>query len=162
MAIKEGDALPLDVKFKELTGGGLNDVAARDVFKGKKVVVFAVPGAFTPTCSKEHLPGFVRQAEAFKKKGVDEVVCLAVNDAFVMDAWGEQQGAKGRVRLLADGNAEFTKAVGLDFDGSGFGLGMRSRRYAMLVNDGKVEELLVEPGAGLTCSSAESVLTKLG
>jgi glutaredoxin/glutathione-dependent peroxiredoxin len=162
MAIKEGDTLPLDAKFKELTDGGLKDVAVRDVFKGKKVVVFAVPGAFTPTCSKEHLPGFVRQAEAFKKKGVDEVVCLAVNDAFVMDAWGAQQGAKGKVRLLADGNAEFTKAVGLEVDVSGFGMGLRSRRYAMLVNDGKVEELLVEPGPGLTCSSADSVLTKLG
>jgi glutaredoxin/glutathione-dependent peroxiredoxin len=162
MAIKEGDTLPLDVKFKELTGGGLNDVLARDVFKGKKVVVFAVPGAFTPTCSKEHLPGFVRQAEALKKKGVDDVVCVAVNDAFVMDAWGTQQGAKGKVRLLADGNAEFAKAVGLEVDASGFGMGLRSRRYAMLVNDGKVEELLVEPGPGLSCSSAETVLSKLG
>ena len=162
MAIKEGDALPLGAKFKELVDGGLHDVAAADVFKGKKVVVFAVPGAFTPTCSREHMPGFVRQADAFRKKGVDEVVCVAVNDAFVMDAWGEQQGAKGKVRLLADGNGEFAKAIGLDFDGSGFGLGTRSRRYAMLVDDGKVVELLVEPGAGLTCSSAESVLTKLG
>lgn len=162
MAIQVGDVLPLDVKFKELTSGGPTDVPAREVFQGKKVVVFAVPGAFTPTCSREHLPGFVRQAEAIKKKGVDEVVCVAVNDAFVMNAWAEAQGAKGKVRMLADGNAEFTKAIGLEFDGSAFGLGVRSRRYAMLVNDGKVEELLVEPGPGLTCSGAESVLSKLG
>jgi len=162
MAIKEGDTLPLNVKLKELVDGLPKDVTVADVFKGKKVVVFAVPGAFTPTCSKEHLPGFVRQAEAFRKKGIDEVVCLAVNDAFVMDAWGEQHGVKGKVRMLADGNAEFAKALGLEVDASGFGMGLRSRRYAMLVNDGKVEELLAEPGPGLTCSSAESVLTKIG
>jgi peroxiredoxin len=161
MAIQTGEMLPLDLKLKEIREGELKDVILSDVFKGRKVVVFAVPGAFTPTCSKEHLPGFVQQAEEFRKKGVDEVVCLAVNDAFVMDAWAEQQGAKGQVRLIADGNAEFTKAVGLDVDASGFGLGLRSRRYAMLAVDGRVEELLVEPGPGLTCSSAQVVLEKL-
>ena len=161
MAIQTGDTLPLDIKLKEIRDGEFKDVVLVDVFKGKKVVVFAVPGAFTPTCSKEHLPGFVRQAEEFRTKGVDEVVCLSVNDAFVMDAWAEQQGAKGRVRLLADGNAEFTKAIGLEVDASGFGMGLRSRRYAMLAIDGRVEELLVEPGAGLTCSNAETVLEKL-
>jgi len=162
MPIKEGDTLPLDLKFKELIDGELRDVPAGNVFKGRKVAVFAVPGAFTPACSNEHLPGFVRQADELKKKGVDEVICVAVNDAFVMEAWGRQQGAPGKVRMLADGNAEFTKAVGLDVDASGFGLGVRSRRYALLADDGKITALLVEPGLGVTCSSAENLLSRIG
>ncbi len=161
MAIKVGDRLPLDLKLKELVGGAPKDVALSEVFKGKKVVLFAVPGAFTPTCSTKHLPGFVEQAEAIRKKGVDEIVCLSVNDAFVMGAWGDSRGATGKVRLLADGNGEFTKAVGLELDASGFGMGHRSQRYAMIVKDGKVEALLVEPAAGLSCSKAESVLDQL-
>jgi len=161
MAIKVGDKLPADMKLKEMGESGPKDVTVGDLFKGKKVVVFAVPGAFTPTCSMKHLPGFVEQAKAIRAKGVDEIVCLSVNDAFVMGAWGDAQGAKDKVRMIADGNGEFTRAVGLEMDGSGFGLGKRSQRYAMIVKDGKVEHLLVEPGPGLNASSAEAVLQKL-
>jgi peroxiredoxin len=160
MAIKPGDSLPGDLKLKEMDGGP-KDVTVGEVFKGKKVVLFAVPGAFTPTCSMKHLPGFVEQAAAIRAKGVDEIVCLSVNDAFVMGAWGDSSGAKGKVRMLADGNGEFTRALGLELDASGFGMGKRSQRYAMIVKDGKVEHLLVEPGPGLNASSAESVLQKL-
>ena len=161
MAIKSGDALPMDLKLKEMGAKGPQDVSVADVFKGKKVVLFAVPGAFTPTCSLKHLPGFVEKAEEIRKKGVDEIACLSVNDAFVMGAWGEQQKATGKVRMLADGNGDFTKAIGLQLDGSGFGMGSRSQRYAMIVDDGKVKELLVEKGPGLDVSSADSVLAKL-
>jgi peroxiredoxin len=124
-------------------------------------VFFAVPGAYTPTCSMKHLPGFVDRAAELKSKGVDDIVCLSVNDPFVMGAWGREQGAAGKVRLLADGNGEFTRAVGLEMDGTAFGLGKRSQRYAMIVKDGRVAELLVEPGPGLNASSAESVLGRL-
>src|SRR5215467_6434290 len=161
MAIKVGDSLPADLKLKEMGEGGPKDVTAGDIFKGKKVVVFAVPGAFTPTCSMKHLPGFLEQATAIKGKGVDEIVCLSVNDAFVMGAWGTANNAKGKVRMLADGNGDFAKALGLTLDASGFGMGLRSQRYAMVVQDGKVKELMVEPGPGLNASSAESVLAKL-
>ena len=161
MAIKIGDSLPADVKLKEMGDGGPKDVTVGELFKGKKVVLFAVPGAFTPTCSMKHLPGFVEQAAAIRQKGVDEVVCLSVNDAFVMGAWGEQQKAKGKVRMVADGNGELTGALGLGVDASGFGMGQRSRRYAMIVDDGKVTELLVEPGGGLNVCSAESMLSHL-
>jgi len=161
MAIKAGDKLPADLKLKELGDGGPKDVTVGELTKGKKVVIFAVPGAFTPTCSMKHLPGFVEQADALRKKGVQEIVCLAVNDAFVMGAWGRDQGAAGKVRMIADGNGEFTRAVGLELDAAGFGMGKRSQRYAMIVNDGTVQEVLVEPGPGLNVSSAESVLSKL-
>src|SRR5215467_7368403 len=113
MAIKVGDTLPFDIKLKEMGDKGPQDVSVGDIFKGKKVVLFAVPGAFTPTCSMKHLPGFLEQAAAIRAKGVDEVVCLSVNDAFVMGAWGKANGAAGKVRMLADGNGDFTKAVGL-------------------------------------------------
>ena len=161
MAVKVGDTLPADVKLKEMGEGGPKDVTVGDVFKGRKVVLFAVPGAFTPTCSMKHLPGFVEKAPAIRQKGIDDVVCLSVNDAFVMGAWGEQQKAKGKVRMLADGNGELTRALGLGVDASGYGMGQRSQRYAMIVEDGRVKELLVEPGPGLNVSSAESVLGKL-
>ena len=161
MAVKVGDTLPADVKLKEMGEGGPKDVTVGDVFKGRKVVLFAVPGAFTPTCSMKHLPGFVEKAGAIRQKGVDDVVCVSVNDAFVMGAWGEQQGAKGKVRMLADGNGELARALGLMVDASGYGMGTRSKRYAMIVDDGKVTELLVEPAGGLNVSSAESVLGKL-
>jgi glutaredoxin/glutathione-dependent peroxiredoxin len=161
MAIKAGDTLPADLKLKEMGDAGPKDVTIGEICKGKKVVIFAVPGAFTPTCSMKHLPGFLEQASAIKAKGVDEIVCLSVNDAFVMGAWGNANNAKGKVRMVADGNGEFTKAVGLTLDASGFGMGTRSQRYAMIVKDGKVAELLVEPGPGLTVSSAEAVLSKL-
>ncbi len=162
MAIKAGDTLPLDLKLKEMGDGGPKDVTVGELCKGKKIVLFAVPGAFTPTCSMKHLPGFLEQANAIKAKGVDEIVCLSVNDAFVMGAWGTHNNAKGKVRMLADGNGEFAKAVGLTLDASGFGMGTRSQRYAMIIQDGKVQEVLVEPGPGLNVSSAESVLAKLG
>ena len=161
MAIKAGDRVP-DVKVKEMGDGGPKDVSIAELTKGKKVVLFAVPGAFTPTCSMKHLPGFVEKAGELRAKGVQEVVCLSVNDAFVMGAWGKDQGAAGKVRMLADGNGEFAKAIGLELDASGFGMGKRSQRYALIVNDCKVEHVLVEPGPGLNASSAESVLQKLG
>ena len=160
MAIKVGDTLPMELKLKEMKDGAPRDVTVGDLVKGKRVVLFAVPGAFTPTCSLKHLPGFVEKAGDLKKKGVQEIVCVSVNDAFVMGAWGKDQGAGGKVRMVADGNGEFTKAVGLELDASGFGMGERSKRYAMIVNDGKVEEVLVDE-SGLKESSAESVLAKL-
>ncbi|MFN7953939.1 MAG: peroxiredoxin [bacterium] len=161
MAIQAGEKLPGDVKLKEMGESGPKDVTVGEVFAGKKVVMFAVPGAFTPTCSAKHLPGFLEKADELKKKGVDEIVCVSVNDAFVMGAWGDANKTKGKVRMLADGNGDFTKAVGLTLDGTGFGMGHRSQRYAMVVQDGVVKELLVEPGPGLNVSSAESVLAKL-
>jgi peroxiredoxin len=161
MAIKVGDTLPFDIKLKEMGDKGPQDVSVGDLFKGKKVVLFSVPGAFTPTCSMKHLPGFVEKAADIKGKGVDEIVCMAVNDAFVMGAWGDHQKAHGKVRMVADGNAQFTKALGLELDASGFGMGTRGQRFALVANNGKVEQLLVEPGPGLTVSSAESVLSKL-
>jgi glutaredoxin/glutathione-dependent peroxiredoxin len=160
MAIKEGEKLP-DVKVTEMIDGAPTQVSLAELSKGKRVVVFAVPGAFTPTCSNKHLPGFIQQAGELRKKGVDEVACISVNDAFVMSAWGVQQNAASKVRMLADGNGEFARAVGLTMDASGFGMGERSKRYAMIVRDGKVETLLVEPAGGLNVSSAESVLAKL-
>ncbi|HVN87283.1 MAG TPA: peroxiredoxin [Candidatus Binatia bacterium] len=161
MAIKAGDRLPGDLKLAEMGESGPKPVTVDELFKGKKVVVFAVPGAFTPTCSMKHLPGFLEQASAIKAKGVDEIICLSVNDAFVMGAWGKANSAVGKVRMVADGNGDFTKALGLTLDASGFGMGTRSQRYAMIVKDGIVQELLVEPGPGLNVSSAESVLGKL-
>jgi peroxiredoxin len=160
MGIKAGDALP-DVKLKEMGEGGPKDVSIGELTKGRTVVFFAVPGAFTPTCSMKHLPGFVEKAAELRSKGVDEVVCLSVNDPFVMGAWGKDQNAAGKVRMLADGNGDFTKALGLTLDGSGFGMGLRSQRYALVAKDGVVEHLFVEAGPGLTVSSAESVLEKL-
>jgi peroxiredoxin len=161
MAIKVGDSLPKDVVLKEMTAEGPKNVTVGELTAGKKVVLFAVPGAFTPTCSAKHLPGFVAQRGALEAKGVDDVICLAVNDAFVMGAWAKDQQAAGKVRCVADGNGEFTRAVGLAMDASGFGMGERSQRYAMIVSDGKVDGLFVESGPGLSVSSAESVLGQL-
>jgi len=160
MAIKEGDKLP-DVKVTEMVDGKPTPTSLAELSASKRVVVFAVPGAFTPTCSMKHLPGFVEHFDALKKKGADEICCLSVNDAFVMDAWGKTSNATGKVRMLADGNGELTRALGLGMDASGFGMGQRSQRYAMILRDGKVEALLVEPGPGLNASSAESVLARL-
>jgi peroxiredoxin len=161
MAIKVGDTLPFDVKLKEMGEKGPQDLSVGDLFKGKKVVLFAVPGAFTPTCSMKHLPGFVEKAAEIRAKGVDEIVCLSVNDAFVMGAWGDQQKAHGKVRMLADGNGDFTKALGLELDAKGFGMGTRAQRFALIAKDGKVQNLFLEGGGGLTVSSAESVLSNL-
>jgi peroxiredoxin len=160
MAINEGAALP-SVDLMEMTDQGPKPVSLSELSKGKRIVVFAVPGAFTPTCSAKHLPGFIEQAGAIRSKGVDEIVCISVNDPFVMGAWGKQANAGGKVRMLADGNGDLARALGLQMDGRKFGLGERSQRYAMVVKDGKVEKLFVEPGPGLTISSAESVLGAL-
>lgn len=160
MALKEGDKIP-DVKLTEMADGRPSQVSLAELSKGKRIVVFAVPGAFTPTCSMKHLPGFVDQNTAIRAKGVDEIVCISVNDAFVMDAWGKSSSAGGKVRMLADGNGEFTRAVGLSLDASGFGMGERSQRYAMILKDGTVEALMPEPGPGLSASSADAVLARL-
>jgi peroxiredoxin len=161
MTLQVGDKIPSDIALKEMGDAGPQEVRSGDLFKGKRVVLFAVPGAFTPTCSMKHLPGFVEQADAIRAKGVDEVICLSVNDAFVMGAWGKDQSAGGKVRMLADGNGDFTKAMGLTLDASGFGMGLRSQRYALIAKNGVIEHLLVESGPGLSVSSAESVLEKL-
>jgi len=160
MAIKVGDKIP-DVTLKTMTADGIKDISTREIFSGKRVVLFALPGAFTPTCSAKHLPGFVERSDELKKKGVDRIVCLSVNDAFVMGAWAKAQNAGDRVLLVADGNAEFSKAVGLDFDGSNFGMGTRSQRYAMIVQDGVVKSLFVEKPMEFKVSSAEAVLGAL-
>jgi peroxiredoxin len=139
---------------------GPQDISTDDVFAGKKVVLFAVPGAFTPGCSMTHLPGFVVNADKIKAKGVDTIACMSVNDAFVMGAWGEAQNAS-EILMLADGNGEFTKSLGLELDGTGFGMGMRSQRFAMIVEDGTVSHLNVEPGAGIEVSSAEAIMELL-
>ena len=160
MAISVGDKIP-DVTLRTMTAEGPSTVQSGDVLGTGKVVLFAVPGAFTPTCSDHHLPGFVLRAEDLQAKGVDAIACVAVNDPFVMGAWGQAQGTEGKVLMLSDGNGEFTAEVGLELDGSGFGLGTRSQRYAAILEDGVVTELMVEPGPGLDVSSADSVLSKL-
>jgi peroxiredoxin len=160
MSIKVGDRLP-NATFRTMTAEGPKPKTTDEVFKGKKVVLIAVPGAFTPTCHKNHLPGFVQNAAAIKAKGVDTIAVTSVNDVFVQDAWKKASGADG-LEFLADGNAEFAKAIGLDFDGSGPGLGVRSKRYAMVVEDGVVKSLLVEDVPGKAdASSAENLLKAL-
>ena len=160
MAISVGEPIP-DVKLMTPTAEGPKPVRSGEVLGSGTVVLFAVPGAFTPTCSDHHLPGFVLRADELLAKGVDTVACVSVNDAFVMGAWGEAQGVDGKVTMLADGNGEFAAAMGLEMDGSGFGLGTRSQRYAAVVRDGVLAELMVEPGPGLEASSADKVLEKL-
>ena len=161
MTIKVGDKLP-EANLKQMTAEGIKDISLGDLTRGKKVVLFAVPGAFTPTCSERHLPGFLEQAEALKAKGVDAIACIAVNDPFVLNAWDKATNASGRVQILSDGNADLTKALGLDFDGSGFGLGTRSKRYAMVVEDGVVKTLLVEDvPSQAEKSSASAILATL-
>jgi peroxiredoxin len=140
---------------------GIQTLSTDDIFKGKKVVLFALPGAFTPTCSAKHLPGFVTNAGALKAKGVDTIACLSVNDAFVMDAWGKAQNTGENVLMLADGNGDFSKAVGLTMDGTGYGMGLRACRYAMVVDNGTVKALNVEAPGAFEVSSAESMLKAL-
>ncbi len=159
MTIKVGDSVP-SAKMKIMGEKGPQDITTDDIFKGKKVVLFAVPGAFTPTCSAAHLPGFVASADKIKAKGVDSIVCVSVNDAFVMGAWGKGQNAE-EIMMVGDGNGDFTKAMGLEMDGSGFGLGTRSVRYAMIAEDGKVTALNVEKGGALEVSTAEAILAAL-
>ena len=136
-------------------------VSSAEFFAGKRVALFSVPGAFTPTCSAKHLPGFVEKADALKAKGIDVIACTAVNDAFVMGAWGKASGVEDKVTMLADGNGDFVKAVGLEMDGSKFGMGARGQRFAMIVNDGKVEHLFVEAPGEFRVSSAEYMLEQL-
>jgi len=159
MAISIGDKLP-DVTMVKATAEGPQQVQSSDYFAGKKVALFSVPGAFTPTCSAKHLPGFVEKADDLKEKGVDEIVGTAVNDAFVMGAWNQSAGSDD-ITMLADGNAEFVEAVGLTMDGSGFGMGKRGQRFSMVVNDGVVEQLNVEDGPEFKVSSAEYMLGQL-
>lgn len=159
MTIAVGDRLP-DVKLVKATNQGPDAVQAEDYFRGKRVALFSVPGAFTPTCSVKHLPGYVDQAAALKAKGIDEIACTAVNDPFVMGAWSKAGGAD-EITMLADGNGEFAEALGLTFDGSGFGLGKRGQRFSMVVNDGVVEQLFVEGPGEFKVSSAEHMLEAL-
>ncbi|WP_306252841.1 peroxiredoxin [Parvularcula sp. IMCC14364] len=160
MTIAKGDKLP-DVKVMLGTPEGPQEAQTGELFAGKKTAFFAVPGAFTPTCSAKHLPGFVEQAEALAQKGVDQIVCMSVNDAFVMDAWAKDQGAQGKVVMVADGNGAFTKALGLELDASGFGMGGRSQRFSMIVDDGSVAELNIEQGGAYEVSSADYMLGQL-
>jgi peroxiredoxin len=160
MTIKVGDKLP-QANLMIATPDGPQATTTEDFFKGKRVALFALPGAFTPTCSAKHVPGFKAHAAELKAKGVDEIACLSVNDAFVMKAWGKDQGVEGEIVMLADGNGDFTKAVGLEMDGSKFGLGSRSQRYSLIANDGVVEQLNVEQGGEFRVSSAEYLLEHL-
>jgi peroxiredoxin len=160
MTIKVGDKVP-SAKLQHKTKDGIQTISTDELFKGKKVVLFALPGAFTPTCSAKHLPGFVNNHKDIKSKGVDTVACLSVNDAFVMDAWGKDQHVEDKVMMLADGNGEFTKAVGLTMDGTGYGMGLRSQRYAMVIEDGVVKKLNVEAPGAFEVSSAEAILKAL-
>lgn len=159
MAIQQGDKIP-SCTLKVMGEKGPEDITTDSIFNGKKVVMFAVPGAFTPGCSVTHLPGFVVNADKIKAKGVDTIVCLSVNDAFVMGAWGDNQNAE-ELLMLADGNGELTSALGLELDGSGFGLGTRSQRYSMIVDNGTITALNVEPGPGIEASSADAILEAL-
>lgn len=159
MTIATGDKIPA-VTLKIMGAKGPEDISTEAIFKGKKVVMFAVPGAFTPGCTVTHLPGYVVLADKIKAKGVDSIVCLSVNDAFVMGAWGKSQNAE-ELLMVADGNGEFTKAAGLEMDATGFGMGTRSKRYAMIVEDGVVTHLAVEPAGGIEVSAAEAILAKL-
>lgn len=160
MAVSVGDSVP-SVTLKTMTEDGMSDVETSELFGGKKVVLFALPGAFTPTCSAKHLPGFVQKADELKAKGVDTIACLSVNDAFVMNEWGKNQHVGDKVMMLADGNAEFTTAMGLTMDGSGFGMGTRSQRYALVAEDGKITALQVEEPGAFEVSSADAVLQAL-
>jgi len=159
MTIQEGSKLP-EATLHLMKEGKPTPMSTSDLFAGKKVVLFAVPGAFTPTCSNAHLPGYVVKADELKGKGVDSIVCLSVNDAFVMDAWGKDKNAD-QLLMVADGNGDFTKALGLEMDGSGFGLGKRSQRYAMIVDDGEVTKLAVEAPGKFEVSAAEAILESL-
>jgi peroxiredoxin len=160
MTIKVGDKLP-NVTLTEATAEGPRPVTTDDFFKGKKVALFAVPGAFTPTCSAKHLPGFKQQSEDIRGKGVDVIACISVNDAFVMRAWGEDQAVGDDIVMLADGGADFSRAIGLEFDASKFGMGLRSQRYSMIVDDGVVTQLNIEQPGEFKVSAADYLLAQL-
>lgn len=159
MTIAVGDKLP-DVKIVKATADGPEAVQSSEYFKGKKVALFSVPGAFTPTCSAKHLPGYVEKAAELKAKGIDEIACTAVNDPFVMKAWGAASGSAD-VTMLADGNGDLAEALGLTMDGSGFGLGKRGQRFSMVVNDGVVEQLFVEAPGDFKVSAAEYMIDNI-
>jgi peroxiredoxin len=160
VAAGKGDRIP-DVKVMKPGEKGPEPVSTGEVLGSGRVVLFAVPGAFTPTCSDAHLPGFLLRSEELKSKGVDTIACIAVNDVFVMGAWAKDRNVGDAIVMLADGNGEFTKAMGLELDGSSFGLGTRSQRYAAIIEDGVIKDIFIEPGAGLEVSSAEAVLAAL-
>ncbi len=160
MAITIGDRLP-QVEFQINTADGEKKLATDTIFAGRKVVLFAVPGAFTPTCSMNHLPGFLRHFDEIKAKGVDTIACTAVNDRHVMTAWAKHSGAEGKIVMLADGNGDFAKAIGLDRDQTASGMGQRSYRYSMIVEDGVVKALNVESKSGVNVSGAETILEQL-
>jgi glutaredoxin/glutathione-dependent peroxiredoxin len=160
MAIRIGDRIP-SATLTEMRDGAPRAVKTDELFAGKQAILFAVPGAFTPTCSAKHLPGFIQHAPEFAGKGIDLIACVSVNDAFVMGAWGHAQGAGDKVIMLADGNADFTKSVGLEMDAAKFGMGTRSQRYAMLLEDGVVKKLFVEEPGAYEVSSAEHMLKEV-
>lgn len=160
MTIKAGEKMPSGT-FGVMTDSGPGAMTADELFSGKKVVLIGVPGAFTPTCSMNHLPGFVDHAAAFRDKGVDTIACMSVNDVFVMDAWGKDRGVGDDVVMLADGNGEYTRALGLELDASGFGMGQRSQRFAILVDDGVARHVAVEQGGQLDVSKAEAMLAEV-
>lgn len=160
MTIKVGDKLP-SVTLQQMQENGVTDVNSDDLFNGKKVVLFALPGAFTPTCSASHVPGYLVKSDEIFARGVDSIICLSVNDAFVMHAWGKDQNVEDKIQMIADGSANFTRAVGLELDLTKPGMGIRSRRYAMIVNDGVVEALNVEEAGKFEVSDAETILNAL-
>lgn len=160
MTIQVGDKIPA-MDLTTMTADGPGPVSTAEYFAGRKIAVFAVPGAFTPTCSAKHLPGFVEKADELKAKGIDEIACFSVNDVFVMNAWGESSGAAGKVTMLADGNAAFAKALGLEADFTGFGMGIRSQRFSMIVDNGTVSQLNVEEPGAFNASSAEYMLNQI-
>ena len=160
MTIKVGDKLP-EATFKLMKDGKPADITVAELTAGKKVALFAVPGAFTPTCSARHLPGYKEKAAEFRARGVDTIACVSVNDVFVMGAWGKDQQVGDDVLMLADGNGAFAKAVGLEMDGTGFGMGSRSKRYSMVVEDGVVKQLNVEAGGEFKVSAADYMLGQL-
>ncbi|MAK60595.1 MAG: peroxiredoxin [Ponticaulis sp.] len=160
MSISVGDTLP-ETTFMTMGANGPEPVSSKDFFAGQTVALFAVPGAFTPTCSAKHLPGFKEKAAELQGKGIDKIACTSVNDVFVMNAWGEDQSVGEDIVMLADGNGNFAKAIGLELDGSGFGMGSRSQRYSMVVTDGKVTQLNVESGPSFEVSSADYMLGQL-
>ncbi|MBV8306283.1 MAG: peroxiredoxin [Gammaproteobacteria bacterium] len=160
MAIKAGERMPSG-KFKRMTKEGPKDITTDELFKGKTVVLISVPGAFTPTCDAKHLPGFVQLADQIRAKGVDTIACMAVNDVFVMNAWGKSQGVGDKVLMLADGNGEYAKALGLELDASGFGMGTRGQRFAIVARDGLATRVEIEQPGQFKVSAAEAILAQL-
>ena len=161
MAINTGDSLP-NATLREMTADGTSEVSIEGLVRKRRVVLFGLPGAFTPTCSARHVPGYLALADKIKALGVDEIACVSVNDAFVMGAWGQAQHTEGKIRMLADGNADFTRAIGLEENLSGYGMGLRSKRYSMLVDDGVVMTLNIEEPGKFEVSDAETMLRQLG